>query len=703
MSSVVPIATRKVKQTGSKSKTPQAKESDLKIKMLTKLASSGLDSEDAQDMEIELVSAAQVAALDLPFPKEGFLIPYFTPTGKRTKFFRVRYMEDTRSGFEKAANKKPVRYVQPSHSDPDIYLPPIQVNWKAILDNTEAPLVITEGELKAACATKHGYPTIGLGGVWSFMSKRHNQPLIKPLQDIAWKGRTVYICYDSDAVTNPNVVMAESRLATQLSSRGAFVFITRLPSEDDGTKLGLDDYIVRYGPEAFVALLEGDSTYELEQSRVLHELNEKVVYVLKQMVVYDYQYSRQMSPAEFCTSAFANWHYYETVTNSKGDTKQVKTSAPRAWLEWGARAECVGMAFEPGQPRITSNNHLNMWSGWGMDEPVAGDVTPWITLLDHIFGIDKEARAWFEKWCAYPLQHPGTKMATAALVWGPVHGSGKTLIGHTLMRLYGEHSAELKDTDLDNDRNEWAEGICFALCDDITARGDRKFMRRLMTMITQKHIRLNPKYVRSYSLPDRINYYFTSNDPDAMYMDSQDRRFFIHETRAGKFKDFREYVAWRDSDVGIKALWYYLLNLDTTGFDPMDTAPYSTGKQAMVEMGKGHLSAWVWELKMNTEYVLRESGLTCDLVTSKQLYAIYNPDDAHGKGSANALSRELKREGFLPCCEGKAVKITPEHGTEYQTVIWPMRNVDKWLDASWSQVRDEFTKHNHTPKRGKKF
>jgi hypothetical protein len=53
----------------------------------------------------------------------------------------------------------------------------------------------------------------------------------------------VYIAFDSDAMTKPGVFLALTRLKPFLESRGAIVRVVYLPSADDGTKVGLDDFL----------------------------------------------------------------------------------------------------------------------------------------------------------------------------------------------------------------------------------------------------------------------------------------------------------------------------------------------------------------------------------------------------------------------------------------------------------------------------
>jgi hypothetical protein len=67
---------------------------------------------------------------------------------------------------------------------------------------------------------------------------------------IGVEGREVMIVFDSDVVHNPEVGVAERRLAEFLKSMGARVRIVRLP----GHRTGLDDYLAAGNDES--ALLE---------------------------------------------------------------------------------------------------------------------------------------------------------------------------------------------------------------------------------------------------------------------------------------------------------------------------------------------------------------------------------------------------------------------------------------------------------------
>ncbi|MCH7535648.1 MAG: DUF3854 domain-containing protein, partial [Bacteroidetes bacterium] len=128
--------------------------------------------------------------------------------------------------------------------------------------NQDKPIFISEGEKKAQKATLEGFPCIGLPGVWNFQDGEDG--LLPELDQLIWKDRQVFIGFDSDITDKHNVRHAEFRLAVELTNRGANVSSIRLPNESDGKKNGLDDYLVRYGKEAFDKVVDNaKSTLEL--------------------------------------------------------------------------------------------------------------------------------------------------------------------------------------------------------------------------------------------------------------------------------------------------------------------------------------------------------------------------------------------------------------------------------------------------------
>lgn len=615
--------------------------------MLTKLAASDLNAKDARQLGFKPLV---VPPPEITYKAAGFVIPYYKITGERNGFYRYRYLESI------MVKGKPLRYSQPAGKPPRPYFTPL-IDWPRYLKENVGEnrvLVITEGELKAACATKNGLPCIGLGGVWNFKSRTTG--LSEELVQINWAEAVVYIVYDSDAVSNYQVVAAENALAKELLALQARIHIVRLPQLQEDHKTGLDDFLVAKGRKEFDTLLAETDPWEV--SRQLHELNEEVVFVHDPGSVLEIITGQRMATRIFSQSVYANRIWEEVTFGTKGKPRTVKKNAAAEWVKWPGRAEVRRTTYAPGLPRITETREFNTWLGWGC-EPVKGDIKLWHQFMEYFFtASEAEDKAWFERWLAYPLQHPGTKMFTAVVVHGG-QGFGKTLAAYTMRRIYGVNFSEIGEDQLLGSFNEWAENKQFVTGDEIAGGDKRAFADRLKAVITRESIRINAKYIPTYTVPDRINYYFTSNHPDSFYLEDEDRRFFIHELRAGPLPlDFaKEYDAWYNSSAGAGALFYYFLHLNLEGFNPKAPAKQTRAKREMTELGRSDVGAWVAALKEDPQQILRlgtAPPLRHRFMTTEELFRIWDPE-GRGKLTKPGLSRALRSGGFRPVNRGEPV------------------------------------------------
>jgi hypothetical protein len=652
-----------------------------------KLETSGLDERDGKKLYFEPLLSADMALLKVQ-GYAGFKIPYLDLDGKPTSFYRVRFLESTKSGFATFTAEKDQRYAQPQKTINEVYLPP-HVKWREYLANETAPLIITEGELKAACASKMGFPTWGLGGVWCFRSVENNLPLLPIFDKVSFSGRPVYIIYDSDAATNYQVMLAENALARSVAKLGGEPFIVRLPpsEEEPGKKVGLDDYLLAEGPDALKALLL--TAEQFAPSIFLHDLNTEVIYIRDPGVVLRLNTLQRLSPRAFTDHAFSTRVYNEVVQQKDGGKKFAEKSAAKEWLKWPYRAEVERATYAPGQPRITKGRELNTWRGWGC-EPKTGDVDPWRTLIAHLFkDSPPEDAKWFEQWFAYPLQNPGVKMASSPLLHSKEQGVGKSAAGYSVRAIYGSNWAEITNEHIHGNFNEWAENKQFVMGDEISGGDKRGSSDKMKSMITQKELRLNTKYVASYTVPDTINYYFTSNHPDAFFLDDKDRRYFIHKIVGGALtKEFYDYYfdEWLAKG-GAPNLFAYFLDMDLAGFYPYAAAPMTNSKESMISLGRSDIGDWVARLKEDADSVLRidRKILPYSLWRSEDLLALYDPN-GNKRVTMNGVSREMARAGFRQACEGHGAR-TMSAG---QVRLWMVRNADKLEQLGNAQIGEEY-------------
>lgn len=655
-------------------------EREVKSAFLRKLIESGLTEKHAKRLGFVPLTKE---GLEKKYPSltalpaAGFVLPYPDINGKFTGFYRYRYLEEPiRKGFAALTANKVIRYIQPSGERPRVYFSRL-CDWPELFSREDRTLFITEGELKANCACSLGIPCLGLGGVWNFRSR--SESLIKDLAAIDWEGVSAYIIYDSDARSNYQVMMAENALAGELLARGAKLFIVRLPVIEEGRKAGLDDFLVAKGADELFTLVE--ATEPWEESRILHELNEEVVFVHDPGSVLELKTLQRMTPGAFALSIYANRTWDEKTVNAKNGTeKVVKRQAAVEWMKWPSRAEVRRTTYLPGADRITEDRELNTWPGWGLDESLIkkGNVSLWTELIAYLLnGETQDNIEWFHQWLAYPLQHPGFKMYSATVVWGLFHGTGKTLVGHTMQRIYGKNFAEIADRELIGTFNEWAENRQFVMGDEITGGDKRSNGDRMKGMITQKFLRVNPKFISPYTVPDCINYYFTSNHPDSFFFENHDRRYAVFEVMGKPLSEafYREYDRWYRSDE-VGALFYHLLNLDLKEFNPKGHAPDTRAKREMMEMGASDLGEWCATLREEPEKILKvgASPLTYSLMTTEELFRLYDPQESK-RVTKPGLSRELRRQGFRKVNLGETV-TTRTAGPQR---LWAIRNRETLL------------------------
>lgn len=661
-----------------------------------KLRSSTLTVADGDKLQFRVYSAAQSKDLDLPHFVEGFTLPYFnldgTPMGgphgaKDSKgsqngaFWRYRYLADTRKGFQRVSGTKPLRYAQPPDTLPELYIPPL-IKWADYLKDTAAGIVFTEGELKAAAATKAGIPTLGLGGVWSWKSKKAQLDILPIFEALRLKDRPVTIAFDSDAAANPEVRKAECFFADALGKLGAVVHIARLPPAQDESKQGLDDYLLAHGAQGLIQdVLSVAEPYA--QNARLHALNVEVCVVKNPGFVCRLEDRMPMGVADFLNLHYATWQH----TDFSGPTpKPVQTAA--AWLRWPQRAEVAALTYSPGEGVLTQDGKLNSWPGWSVT-PVKGKVDLWLKLLDHLFGYDVVARKWIEQWLAYPLQNPGCKQRNAAVVWGRSKGTGKSLVGYTLGRIYGANFSEIGDDALDSGQafNAWAKCKQFVLADDITGHSNRRLANKLKTMITRERLEINEKNVKQYVLPDCINYYFTAQDADALYLEDGDRRYFVHEVIAGPLPQafYTAYDAWYRSAAGIGAVFQYLLDVDCSDYDPMQAPPITASKLHMTAMSKTDLELWVEALLASPDDYLQ--GLPGDLITTEECLALYDPAGTKREVGAVLMGRKLLAAGIGRTAEGRQVR-SKVRGRLVK--LYAVRNMAKWARTTDAKLAEEY-------------
>lgn len=185
----------------------------------------------------------------------ALVIPYPDTNGKRNCYARIK------PDNPREKKGKRFKYEAPKGLPNRAYFPPGTIKT---LNDPSIPLLVTEGEKKAARVDQDGFPCVAIPGVYAWQIKRKKgcngkpigaRELIPDLEKISWDNRTVFIVFDSDAATNFKVRQAEFHLAEVLKGKGAKVRVVRLQPGPTGEKVGLDDYLLTHTPDDLRKLL----------------------------------------------------------------------------------------------------------------------------------------------------------------------------------------------------------------------------------------------------------------------------------------------------------------------------------------------------------------------------------------------------------------------------------------------------------------
>jgi hypothetical protein len=178
----------------------------------------------------------------------GLVVPMFSPDGK-TAGYQLRPDRPRKNG--------------PKYETPGDISPVVDVHPRMLEEvrSGSSPLLITEGAKTGDAATSRGVPTVVLAGVWMWCVPKAKPYRLKPCFDhIRLESREVFVAFDSDCMSKEGVQDALVALVAALEDRGAVVKVIYLPDAADGSKQGIDDYLVAGGTvrEMFMLAREFD-------------------------------------------------------------------------------------------------------------------------------------------------------------------------------------------------------------------------------------------------------------------------------------------------------------------------------------------------------------------------------------------------------------------------------------------------------------
>ncbi|KOP26532.1 hypothetical protein AMR41_09950, partial [Hapalosiphon sp. MRB220] len=147
--------------------------------------------------------------------------------------------------------------------------------WEWVQLHPEIPVIICEGEKKAACLLSLGYVAVALPGIWNGRvgKKDFDERLHPDLMPLAQPGRKFIILFDYETKpkTRWSVYQATIRTGKAIEAVGCSCEVAQLP----GPEKGIDDWVIANGskaPEVVSVLIDdGFTLAEYQQSFFLNQ------------------------------------------------------------------------------------------------------------------------------------------------------------------------------------------------------------------------------------------------------------------------------------------------------------------------------------------------------------------------------------------------------------------------------------------------
>jgi hypothetical protein len=602
----------------------------------TYLADRGIAPEQAGELGLSYLSPEETKK-ETGSSMEAIGIEYRTPDGskiieKGETFRRYRVFPKEDSFLAKA--KDLPKFLQPSGTSNHLYFPPV-VDWESVVADPDVTIGITEGELKAMCACLHDLRYIGLGGVYGWMTRQDGVSVPLPELDlIVWKDRKVELTFDNDVSSKLEVKRALSSLRKELIRRGAVVSIVKLP--DDGKKVGLDDYLVQYGPGKFDAL----PREELKSDPVIEGMNRKHAAIM----VNGASYYLTEEGRRFCLSGERDMKIqYESdlVKFTKPDGTILHKSRFDYWRTHPDRRQFSELVFRPDG---CGQNQFNMWRGFTY-EPKRGNCS---IFLDHlkrnICGKDPVAYSYLIKWMAHTIQKPEEKPGVAIVLQGD-KGSGKSIVGTIFGALFGYHYIAIADPQyIVGNFNSSLEAKLVVLADEALFAGDPSIDGKLKALITEDRLLINNKGMKTYETDNYLRLIITSNAFHVVHATTKERRFLVLAVQNGNIQDHTFFGRMRTQmdTGGYEALMYHLKEeVDLTDFD-VRQVPKTDALEEQVVKALTPIESFLVEFVVGPEFPADDGIIPSSRVYGRYQEVARDRRDRHIMGEAEFGSQLRK-------------------------------------------------------------
>lgn len=266
----------------------------------------------------------------------------------------------------------------------------------------------------------------------------------------------------------------------------------------------------------------------------------------------------------------------------------------KAWMSWPRRRNARGVTLAPGDREITKHGYLNEWAGFAVTPDAEASCEMFRRhLLEVVCGGDGGHFAHLWRYLAHMVQRTAEKPGVAVVLRGQ-KGTGKTIVGDYLARIFGQHAVKLEKCEQITGRFTAHLGKAILVqVEEAVWAGDKAGEGALKHLITSPDMMIERKGIDATAMPNFARLLFTSNEGWVVPASADERRFFVLDVSPGRIGDraYFEALAAEMEGAGPAALLHALHSEDLTGFD-VRTAPRTAALRDQIERSEKPVVAW---------------------------------------------------------------------------------------------------------------
>jgi hypothetical protein len=351
----------------------------------------------------------------------------------------------------------------------------------------------------------------------------------------------------------------------------------------------------------------------------------------------------------------------------------------------GARS-LVGLTYAPGESILCARDGLVYGNRWRDARPVAtgGDAGPWLAHVERMIPDDRE-RAHVLNVMAFKVQNPNRKINHAVL-HGGAPGAGKdTLWAPFLWAIGGDGLINVSLVRNEELTSQWGyaletEVMVINELRQSEAKDRRALENQLKPLIAAPPdmLPINRKGLHPYMALNRLFVLAYSNERVAINLPTEDRRWFVIWSDAGRMSPAESVGLWSWYKAGgMSRVAAWLHQRDVSAFNPGMPPMMTEAKAIMVEAGMSGAESFLVEL-MRARIGEFSKGVVgapwhalCDRLQGSAPGAI--------KVVQGALLHALKEAGWVDCGRLKSRR----HDTKKHIFCAP-----DMVEMSRSELRD---------------